>query len=364
MGKFDAGNEFTEVGTNGAASDGLGSDGNSLPSSDSAAIDAATQKMNAIFGANDQKNQDDSLEEEGIVGPNDPDGDDSFGAKADAEKKDEVVEEEEGTVEEKAEADERKAVLDEFDANLKAVAKDLGKWSQQDIEDFIVASPALAKITFSRMQDGYNALSQQYARGQAAPVVAPQQNVATGVNTSTLDTLLADPKKLAELQEVAGKELTEGFIKPILAERARQIEDRAFIDGLRKESFVRDINDTFTAFGGQGFQDFYGKNGEVGEKQSQNRFAVGQLADQIMAGAKLQNVTMTTREALSRAHLVVTADQTATKARAAVRKEVTTRRNAITARPTARKVRVAPTDKSDAAAIESVSAFWSDRGQD
>lgn len=356
--------EFTEVDAGGNAADNLDV---ALPETHTdlpeAAETATAKKMSEIFGENDARNQKDELEEEGVEGPNNPDGEEieEEGKEKEASEE-EVSEDEDLTPEEATEKARRQDILDKFDPNLKQIAKDLGAWSQNDIDDFIVSNPVLARITFAKISDGYNALSQQYARGAQAPAQAPQQNAATNPSTSVLDDLLSDPKKLAQLQEVAGSELTEGFIKPMLAERARQIEDRAFIDDLRKESFVRDINETFTAFGVNGFSDFYGKNGEVNEKQQQNRFAVGQLADQIRTGAKAQNVSMTVREALQRAHLIATADTQKAQARREVQKQVQSRSRQITARPTARVQRVASSSNQEDTALQAVADFWSENG--
>lgn len=358
--------EFSEVDSGGEAADGFETGPGPEPhtSLPKAAETATAKKMGEIFGENDARNQKDELDEDGVEGPDNPDGGEiEEDGKEDKPSVNLVNGDENLSAEEVDEKAQRQEILDKFDPNLKQIAKDLGTWSQKDIDDFIVSNPTLARITFAKISDGYNALSQQYARGAQAPASpSPQQNVATVASTSVLDDLLSDPKKLAQLQEVAGSELTEGFIKPILAERARQIEDRAFIDGLRKESFVRDINETFTAFGGNGFSDFYGKNGEVTETQSQNRFAVGQLADQIRTGAKAQNVSMTVREALQRAHLIVTADTQKAQARREVQKQVQSRSKQITARPTARKQRTTASVNQEDNALQAVADFWSENG--
>jgi hypothetical protein len=341
--------------------------------SDAAAEKAAGDKMAEILARNDAKNQADELDEEGITGPDNPDGDkpetDAAGAKAKEEAEGEDEGEGDGGGETAPTAEElaAKKVVDEFDPNLKRVAAELGNWKQKDIEDFIVANPTLARITFSNMAAGFNNLSLQYAQGARGPAQPgpqqQQQTVATQPNLSALDELLAKPEKLKALQEIAGEELTNLFIKPMLEERRQQNEDRQFVASLRRDALVREINDSFTDLAKGGFEDFYGKNGEVTQDQTNNRFKTGQLADQIRAGAQMQGVSMGINEALKRAHLIVTADQT----RATVRKEITQqvkkRSTQITARPTARaeKVSVGGGQRSDDTAIAAVEQFWAER---
>jgi hypothetical protein len=370
MGKNDL-NEFSEVAADGSAEDGLEAAAPEAEAggSDKAAENAAAQKMNEIFGRNDRKNQADELEEEGLQGPDNPDGDEL------PEEDAAIVAEEEEEVKALEAAGEQKTTeqlaaektLAAFDPNLKAIAKELGGWAEQDIDDFIVSNPVLARVTFARIQAGYNTLSQQYARGVQAPAAAPQQSQAvatSGASPDVLNELLSNPKKLADLQEALGKDVMEGFVKPLLQAQTRANEDRAFIDGMRKEALVRDINETFTEIGGGIFADFYGKNGEVSQKQSENRFQVAQLADQIQAGAKLQNVQLSVRDALKRAHRIVTADQSAKVARQEVRSQVKKRSANLTARPTARKTTLSPNGRSDEAALAAVADFWSESGRE
>lgn len=341
--------------------------------SEKAAEEAVAAKMNEIFNRNDTKNQADELEEEGITSPDNPDGHAPEAekthkpeAKADDEAAagEQETADEQQTDEEKAEAAERKKVIDSFDPNLKRVAKELGNWKPQDIDDFIVSNPTLARVTFSNMAAGYNNLSLQYAQGvRSATPAQPQQQPATTQNVSPLDELLANPAKMKALTDVAGEDLVKAFIKPLLDERKQMLEDRAYVANLRREAVVREVNDGFTNIAQGGFEEFYGKNGEVTQEQNNNRFKVGQLADQIRSGAQLQNVNMGIHEALRRAHLIVTADQNRAQARKEIVKQVKQRSTQITARPTARRSKEAPSARGDAAAIAAVNEFWDQRNQ-
>lgn len=339
------------------------------PAAEVSAEQAVAEKMNEIFSRNDAQNQEDELVEEGLTGPNNPDGDtpeadQAVARKETAEEEGEEEEGEEAPAQTKEQA-ERQAKLDAFDANLKQIAKELGGWSQEEIDEFIAASPALAKVTFSKMAAGYNALSQQYAQGARqgfqAPAQRPSQPAVATPQVNPLDDLLANPQKLAVLQEVAGKELTEGFIRPLLQERKAMLEDKSFIANLRRESLLREINESFTGLAKSGFESFYGENGGVTQDQQNNRFKVAQLADQIRAGAQLQGVNMGINEALRRAHLISTANQTQAQARKQVLKEVKKRSSQITARPTARRARPLAIRGEDAA-LSAVENFWDSRG--
>jgi hypothetical protein len=247
------------------------------------------------------------------------------------------------------------------------VAAQLGGWKQQDIEDFIVSNPVLARVTFSNMAAGYNNLSLQYAqaaRQGIAPTQQLQQAAATTqAQMSALDELLAKPEKLKALADTAGEELMKNFIKPLLDERKAAVEDRQFIAGLRREALVREINTSIEDLAKGGFEGFYGKTAETTQQQHDNRFKVGQVADQIRAGAQMQGVNMSIKDALNRAHLIVTADQV----KAQVRKEITAtvkrRATQITARPTTRATSSGQSgNRGDMAAIAAVEAFMSERG--
>jgi hypothetical protein len=336
-------------------------------------------KMKEIFARNDTKNQADELEEADFEGPDNPDGDVPAKEKPDAGKPEEEPGEEaatgeedpepgeeaggELTAEEKAEQAKQKKVIDAFDPNLRKIAKELGGWKETDIDALIVANPTLARVTFSNMAASYNALSLQYARGTRPvnPAQTPaQQTAATQPSANPLDDLLNNPAKLAQLQEVAGEELTKLFIKPLLDERRAILEDRQFLSEMRRDALIREVNTSFSEVANGGFEEFYGRDGEVTQQQQDNRFKVGQLADQIRAGAQLQGVNMDVREAVKRAHLIVTADQVQAKARREVRAQVQQRSTQITARPTQRKPRQTA-KRGDDAALAAVEQFWDER---
>jgi hypothetical protein len=337
--------------------------------SDAAAEAAVASKMQEIFNRNDTKNQEDELVEEGAVSPDNPDGTLDPEAEGEHVADEEVQEDEEAeqlSPEEKAAADARKKTIDAFDPNLKRIAAELGGWKQSDIEDLIAHNPVLARVTFSNMAAGYNALSQQYAQAARSVIPAQQLQAPTvaAPAPSALDELLSNPEKFKALSEIAGDELMKGFIKPLLDERKSMLEDRQFIASLRQEALVREINDSFTDVAKDGFEEFYGKAGETTQEQQNNRFKVGQLADQIRAGAQLQRVNMPVKEAIRRAHLILTANQVKATARKEIVKQVQTRAKQLTLRPTARKNRAAaPVQKGEEAALAGVQDWWASREQ-
>jgi hypothetical protein len=339
---------------------------------DQKAETAVAGKMAEILARNEARNQKDELEQDGLEGVDNPDGDSPEKPEPKEGEEEEIPaaeKEEPGetpAAEPTPEETARKEALEAFDPNLKQVARELAGWKQQDIDDFIVSNPVLARVTFGNMAAGYNNLSLQYAQaargGQVAPPRQAQQAAATTQATqSALDELLAKPEKLKALGDIAGEELMNGFIKPMLEVHKQQAEDRQFLAGLRREALIREINTSMEDIGKNGFEDFYGKAGETTQDQHNNRFKVSQVADQIRAGAQLQGVAMTIKEALQRAHLIVTADQVKAQARKEVQKQVVKRSTQITARTTAR-TKVAPAPKTDDAAMAAVEQWFSDRG--
>jgi hypothetical protein len=352
------------------------------PPSEASAGKAYSAKMAEILARNDAKNQEDELVEEGVVSGDEPDGvekkteadetkGDEPGGEDEPEGNDDKGGEEAGQqqTQETEEQKARREVLEKFDPNLIQVAKELGGWKTEDVEDFIASNPVLARITFANMAAGYNNLSLQYAQaarnGASAPAQQAQQNGATTTpQKSVLDELLANPAKFKALSEIAGQELTEGFIKPMLEERRQMVEDRQFIAGLRREALVREVTSSIEDLAKGGFKDFYGDTGATTQDQHNNRFKVAQVADQIRAGAGIQGINMSVNEALKRAHLIVTADQVKAQARKEITEQVRTRATQITSRPTNRKTVTAASGatKGDDAAIAAVEQWMSDKG--
>lgn len=254
------------------------------------------------------------------------------------------------------------ATAESFDPNLLQIAKELGGWSDKDAQDLIKANPTLARVTFARIADSYNALSLQYAQGVRQPQAAQQsvpQAGATAGKLPALDDLFADPRRLAEFAEIHGQDLVDKVLKPLHSELVATREDRQYVASLRREALVREVNDTFKSF--DSFKDFYGESPVALTKdQNDNRHKVGNLADQIRYGAEQSNVQMTPREALTRAHMIVTHDQHRAQARKAITQEVKRRSTQITSRPSQRNA-PAPAAKTEQAALQAVAEFWSNR---
>lgn len=247
---------------------------------------------------------------------------------------------------------------------LLMAAKELGGWNDKDIKDFVAANPTLARITFQKIADNYNAMSMQYAqaaRNGATPLTqtAPQQTASPSQQqqTATLEALYRD---LNGFGEIAGSEMVERFIKPLKSEVLDPLKDVIeYVNQARAEHVRKEIYEGFDKVAANGFEDHYGKADSLTDAQRNNRQKVAAAADLIHAGAQWQKVPMGYAEAIRRAHLIVNAGHMETQARAKIVKEVKQRSTQITARPTNR-VTKAP-KLGDAAAAKVVEKFWEER---
>jgi hypothetical protein len=134
----------------------------------------------------------------------------------------------------------------------------------------------------------------------------------------------------------------------------------AFVNQQRLEVTRREVNDAVSRVAKGGYEKHYGEDpASLTDAQRTARQQLGQAADMIHAGAKMQKVDMTFGEAIRRAHLILTADKQQAQARTALVKQVKQRSTQITSRPTQRIQR--SVKRGEAAATEAVEKFWENR---
>lgn len=259
---------------------------------------------------------------------------------------------EEGKVEEEpadeTPADEQviDAAVEPLDPNLRFAAQQFG-WTDDKIDALHAANPEMAVGTFQNLLSAFQNLSRQQlvpqAQNPAAQAAAAQQQ------QSKFEKLIGN---LKQFEEVNGEPL--GEMLRILHEEVyqplRQIQAEYQV---QKQQAVAAEATTTTGSLSEKFPDFYGKDDKLTLVHQQNRASLYQIADQLRSGAHQQGKDMSVRDAINRAHLIVTADMRVAEGRKQVAAQVTKRSKSITARPTQRvNPKSAGVSKGDGAAME------------
>lgn len=239
-----------------------------------------------------------------------------------------------------------------IDPNLRFVAAELG-WSEDKLNSLFKADPELAESTLRQLADTYTNLSRQYLDPGPRPAIgspAYQNSPAQPESlTPQLDKLYADLERFSETE---GTEIVDRFLKPLQSEIISPLKQLMAQNEAKARDMVR--TEARTAMGSlsEKFNDFYGgMDGPSTPQQQQNRQVLGQLADQLRAGARLQGRELSIPDALKRAHLLVTADYREQVVRTELKSQIQTRGRQVTVRPSARNNARAST-RSEAKAVQ------------
>lgn len=248
-------------------------------------------------------------------------------------------------------------------------------YSDERIDRIHKADPELAQEIFGKLADDYTALSRQYAAGpgsQVAPVAqqAQQQTPAPAVVSPVAELAqLFTPEGLSAFAEANGEELVEKFMKPLhkaVIEPMQRMQ--AFYEGEQAKLAVREreviatqATQTFDGLS-EKFSGLYGKGVELTRDQQGARDQVARLADAIRTGASTQGIEMSVKDALTRAHLVVSAPQAKQTARREVIESVQKRSSQITAKPTQRRTPAQSGGRSEQSAMEAYSRLATELG--
>lgn len=291
-----------------------------------------------------KKEQAEELDEEGITGVDNPDGDAPETTETPAE---EAVESEEGN-----EPAAEEAAVEPLDPNLRFAAQQFG-WSDEKIDRLHKADPEMATETFGNLLEAYTNLSRQYVAPQPAAATQPQTAQQASVE-SQLDKLYRD---LASFSEENGNSLVERFLKPLkeeVIEPFRQMQ--AVLAVQQQQAIAAEATTTIDALADK-FGEVYGKDDiKLTLPQRQAREQLVSIADRIRAGAQAQGVKLSVRNALNQAHLIVTSERRVEEGRQQVKAQVQKRARAITAKPTQRSRPMSTAAKqNEAAALEAYS---------
>jgi len=240
----------------------------------------------------------------------------------------------------------------DIDPTLRYFAETELGWSKDKIDRLVKADPEIATETISKLAESYTNLSRQFLNpassvAPSTPAPEQQQPAQPQAPTSKLDEFFG---KLNEFAEANGEELSD-FIKALKDEVVDGYREmRAAYEVQQKELLRTEARTVFTDLSKR-FADLYGSEDKAAtEKQNEAKQRLGELADQIRTAAKLQGRELSVREALNRAHLIVSADYRDAVVRKQITEQVQKRGNAITARPTQRRNPVTSASKTRATA--------------
>ncbi len=229
-------------------------------------------------------------------------------------------------------------------------------WSDEDIEEFVKASPERALKTFENIYHTWNKASKEFAangRVSRKPVeeVKPKEVAKLeygGIDIRKLEKEFdLDPavRKMLEGANDRDEKLTD-TLNQLIGDRAAPAQDTSRVNRAVKGYDVATeaaeeqmINGFFAADDMQHYNGFYGelRYGESWQNlpptQQRNRYAVYEAADVMLAGAQMTGYPMQLTEALERAHLLITEGMREEEIRSDIKRKVTKRKNSIVFRP-------------------------------
>ncbi len=345
--------KFNEVFSNASAADnaeaGLPS-GTTVQTDDQAGRSSGRQREYA-------KQQADELEQEGIVSADNPDG----APKTEAEEAAPEVDAEGKPV---AKTEEVAAVTDEskIDSRLRFVANELG-WTNDKIDRLFKADPEIAQETLERLADTYTNLSRQFLSGVGSPVAqGTQQQTATPAQpTSPTSQLEKFYSQIEAFAETNGEDLAN-FAKALKAELIDPVQKvLAANEAAAQELSATEARSTLADLR-KDFGVFYGTGETMSETELKNVQLLSEVADQLRTGAQKQGRELSVKEAIKRAHGLITVDHQKQIARKEIKGQVQTRSRSISAPPTQRIDPKLQGGRSHATALEATSRKMAELG--
>jgi hypothetical protein len=263
-----------------------------------------------------------------------------------------------------------------LDPVLRSIAEESG-WTPEDIDELYEANPDVAVRQFERLAENYANLSRQFLSAPAPVAAAPQVQQPAQVQQQTNQSVSQLPAGLTDeaLERFAVKNGDEA------ADLIKVIRDhfvaRDQLHEQRYQKFEQTANAAETRVVAQEasstigdlqkkFPTLYGTSSDpkaltVAQYQKQTELA--SLADQIRSGALNQGRTLSVKDALTRAHYIISRDSVKAEARQELRQRITDRARRVTQRPTQRNnPAAAGQTRSDDAAIEAASQKMAELG--
>lgn len=299
----------------------------------------------------EQQQQDDELEEEGLLA----EGEDTVAAT----KADKTV-----TTPAKVVASETATL----DADLKSIAKEFG-WTDAKIDRLFKADPELARETFEQLAANLADQSRSFLPPTPATHAAVQKQAGTAQQQATQQASLIPPelsdealKKYADAngQEQADmlKLMRDKLFAPMgelqrrleVAEQAAQAQELKAV-ATEATSVIDELATKHPSI--------YGKGNDLNKltvQEYNRRHELTSLADQIRIGAASQGRQLSVKQAITHAHYIMSKDAVQSESRQAVVAAVQKRAKGVVQRPTNRvNPANGPAKRTDASAAEAYS---------
>ena len=221
------------------------------------------------------------------------------------------------------------------------------EWTDAEIERFYKQDPELAIKTFEKMHQSRVSEVEQWAelgrRAKAAAQPAPAAGAAPAVPADPLAALKpVDPKAMAE--KYGNAELMEEIAAPLnaaikalqpLIENAKAAYQAT--QQTQQDVLAKTVNDFFNGPELKPYEEVYGTDwSKLSPKQEETRKRTLEVADSLIAGAKMQGRSIDTIEALTLAHESVSSQFKERVIRDTIRKSATQRAKGVTLKPSGR----------------------------
>lgn len=217
-------------------------------------------------------------------------------------------------------------------------------WTDDEIAEAFRANPAAFTVTAQKMHANRNSEVARWADlGRASRQVAPAEETKETPGANRVDIRAGQIKPInvpALTEKYGNEELVREIAEPlnsvieqlnaVLPDVLRAAESNQAAQVQALESQVNGF------FGGEELKPYatlYGGDKDLSKENLDARNKVLELADALIAGAKLQGRTLKTVEALELAHDSVSSGHKTQAARQELKKSVTTRNKGITLKP-------------------------------
>jgi len=240
------------------------------------------------------------------------------------------------------------------------------KWSQKDVDDLVESNPELAKRTFENCYNSVVQASRDFSEIGRAKIELDRQQVDKQVvpevtvqqedpNTTALIAKLEkeypdDP--LIDVVVAGLKSKPKPVQQPVSQQQQGYETATARANVAANAAIDQRVNSFFGADDMKLYDKFYGKLelGQIPEDlsngQQQNRLAVLQEAEFIMAGHGVRGQKIEVEQALERAHLIITEPIRTQVVRDSLKATATKRKKSMTLRPSESKRSSDTTDSS------------------
>ena len=231
------------------------------------------------------------------------------------------------------------------------------KWSQKDVDELVESNPELARRTFENCYNSVVQASRDFSEIGRAKIELDRQQVAQVAPTATEAVVQQeDPEAkalIAKLEKeypddplidvvVAGLKSKSKLVQqtqPVSQQQQNYEVATARHNVAANAAIDQRVNSFFGADNMKLYDKFYGKLelGQIPEDlsngQQQNRLAVLQEAEFIMAGHSVRGQKIEVEQALERAHLIVTEPIRTQVVRDSLKATATKRKKSMTLRP-------------------------------